>query len=85
MRLMIDDFVRLHLDGKTKTLRVAKMSGNGQVFLAPVNEANVDARNRDPNESFGYVSKMAGSLKAAQARRVTISRIGELRDPGFKE
>jgi hypothetical protein len=30
-------------------------------------------------------TKEAGSLQTAKARRVTISPIGELRDPGFKE
>ena len=42
MRLMIDDCVRLELDGNEKTLRVVKITGNGQVFMAPVHEANVD-------------------------------------------
>jgi CRISPR-associated endonuclease Csn1 len=83
MRLMLDDFVRLELDGLTRTLRVATLSGNGQVFMAEHNEANVDARNRDKTASFKYVSKMAGSLCTAKARRVTISPIGDLRDPGF--
>ncbi len=84
MRLMIDDFVRLEIEGGTKTMRLAKVAGNGQVFMASCTEANVDARNRDKDDSFAYISKMAGSLLAAKARRVTISPIGELRDPGFK-
>ena len=85
MRLMIGDSVRLLVAGESKTLRVAKMSGNGQVFLAATSEANVDARNRDKDDQFLYTSKMAGSLFSAKARRVTISPIGELNDPGFKE
>lgn len=85
MRLMIDDLVKLHLsDGRRMVARVATVSGNGQIFMAPHNEANVDARNRDKSDPFGYVSKMAGSLHKAKGRRVTISPIGELRDPGFK-
>jgi CRISPR-associated endonuclease Csn1 len=84
MRLMIDDFVRLDLEGNPKTMRLAKVAGNGQVFMASCTEANVDARNRDKEDSFTYISKMAGSLFTAKARRVTISPIGELRDPGFK-
>lgn len=85
MRLMIDDVIRLELDGQVRTTLVAKISGNGQVFMADIQEANVDARNRDPQGPFKYTSKMAGSLLAAKARRVTISPTGELRDPGFKE
>jgi CRISPR-associated endonuclease Csn1 len=83
MRLMIDDLVRIAIEGVSHTLRVATLSGNGQLFMAHVNEANVDARNRDKTDPFGYISKMAGSLQKSQARRVTISPIGELRDPGF--
>ena len=84
MRLMIDDCVRLELDGKEEAMRVVKIGGNGQVFMAPLHEANVDARNRDKSNPFAYVSKMAGSFQQAKARRITISPIGELRDPGFK-
>ncbi len=85
MRLLINDAIRLLVDGQVKTMRVAKMSGNGQVFMAETNEANVDARNRNKDDPFLYVSKMAGSFFSAKARRVTISPIGELHDPGFKE
>lgn len=85
MRLMIDDVVRLDVDGESRTMRAATLSGNGQIFMADVSEANVDARNRSKEDSFTYISKMAGSLQKGRARRVTISPIGELRDPGFKE
>jgi CRISPR-associated endonuclease Csn1 len=44
-------------------------------------EADVDARTR--NKELAYVFKTAGSLQKSAARRVTISPIGELRDPGF--
>jgi CRISPR-associated endonuclease Csn1 len=84
MRLMIGDMVRLVLDGEVRTMRVATLSGNGQVFMADHHEANVDARNRDRQDNFKYTSKMAGSFKAAQARRITVSPIGDLRDPGFR-
>lgn len=85
MRLMIGDVVRLFVDRQVRTMRIAKLSGNGQIFMADTSEANVDARNRSKEETFAYVSKMAGSLQRAATRRVTISPIGELRDPGFKE
>jgi CRISPR-associated endonuclease Csn1 len=85
MRLMIDDSVRLEVDGMLKTMRVRSISPNGQIFMAPIHEANVDARNRDQSDPFAYTSKLAGSLQKARGRCVTISPIGELRDPGFKE
>lgn len=85
MRLINDDLVRLDLDEGTVTLRIAKIGGNGQVFMAPHQEANVDARNRDKDDTFQYTSKMAGSFQKARSRRVTISPIGEINDPGFKE
>ena len=83
MRLMIDDCVRLELDGNEKTLRVVKITGNGQVFMAPMHEANVDKRNSDKTDPFAYVSKYAGSFQKAKARRITISPIGDLYDPDF--
>ncbi len=83
MRLMRNDCVRLEHEGLLQTLRVVNIKANGQVFMAPVHEANVDKRNSDKTDPFAYVSKYAGSFQAAKARRVTISPIGELRDPGF--
>lgn len=85
MRLVIDDIVRMEIDGEEQTLRVVKVAGSGQIWFAPLNEANVDARNRDKTDPFAYTSKMAGSLQTSKTRRVTISPIGELRDPGFEE
>lgn len=85
MRLILDDAVRLEVDGQLRTMRVATLSSNGQVFMSDAQEANVDARNRDRNDQFSYISKMAGSFQKAKARRVTVSPIGELKDPGFKE
>lgn len=84
-RLMIDDLVRLDVDGNERTMRVAVISGNGQIFMCNHHEANVDSRNRDKNDMFAYISKMPGSLQKAKGRRVTVSEIGELRDPGFKD
>ncbi len=85
MRLMLNDTVRLEINDRLHTMRVATLSGNGQVFMADLQEANVDSRNRDKTDQFSYISKTAGSLQKANARRITISPIGELRDSGFKE
>lgn len=86
MRLQGGDMVRYQDDeGNALVLRVVKMTGNGQVFFAPHNEGNVDARNADKQDPFVYLSKTAGSLQKARGRRITVSPIGDLRDPGFKE
>ncbi len=85
MRLVIGDSVRLEVEGREQTMRVVNINGNnGQMFMAPVHEANVDARNRDKQDAFAYTSKYAGSMQKAKARQVTISAMGELRDPGFQ-
>lgn len=81
-RLIGGDFVRLNHDGKIQTLRLCKMSGDGVLAFAGTNEANVDARTR--TKDISYVFKTAGSMQKSHARRVTISPIGELNDPGFK-
>ena len=85
MRLMLDDSVRLVDEYGLRTMRVAKVSGNGQIFMSNTQESNVDARNRDKDDPFIYLSKTASVLQKLKARRVTISPIGELNDPGFKE
>jgi CRISPR-associated endonuclease Csn1 len=84
MRLMIGDVLALSTSDNPKMIaRITTISGNGQIFMAAHNEANVDARNRDKSDPFGYVSKMAGSLQKANGRQVGISPIGQLLDPGF--
>lgn len=83
MRLMINDIVRYEDAGDLKTMRVVKISGNGQMYLAPHNEANVSERNSSKDDGFAFVSKMAGSLQKAHGRCVTTNPIGDLRDPGF--
>ena len=84
MRLMINDYVRMEVSGDLRLFRVVKISGNGQIYFAEHNEANVDARNRDKTIPFSYISKMAGALRKAKARKVTVSEIGDLHDHGFR-
>jgi CRISPR-associated endonuclease Csn1 len=82
MRLVIDDFLRLNIGDVVRTLRICKVNSAGQLAMADVSESNVDARTR--TKELAYVFKSPGVLEAAKARRITISPIGELRDPGFK-
>jgi CRISPR-associated endonuclease Csn1 len=84
MRLIVNDFVRIRVNGNLSTMRIVSINSAGRLSLAGHNEANVDARNRDAAGDWRYTYKQAGSLHAAEARRVTISPIGEVRDPGFK-
>ena len=84
MRLVVDDCIHLVVDGSTVLMRVVKMGANGVLALAKAHEANVDARNRG-DSGFRYTTKSASSLRSAHARRVTISPIGDVRDPGFRE
>ena len=83
MRLMIGDSVRLTVDEVEKIMRVVKVNGNGQIFMAPIHEANVDARDKDKLDAFSYTSKYAGSLQKAKGRQVVISPIGDLRNSGL--
>ncbi len=79
MRLQIDDTVWLKTEERDCLMRVVKVAGNGQIYFAEHNEANVDARNRDKENPFTYISKMAGSLQKTQAHKVMVSPIGELK------
>jgi CRISPR-associated endonuclease Csn1 len=83
MRLMIGDHVRFKSDDQWKVMRIASINSAGRLSLASHQEANTDARNRDKEGSWRYTYKQAGSLEKALGRHVTISPIGELRDPGF--
>ena len=85
MRLMNGDLVRLQEGDSTVLMRVVKMSSNGQIYFAPHHEANTAERNSNKHDSFSYLSKYAGSLQSAKGRLVTVSPIGELKDPGFLE
>lgn len=85
MRLQNGDIVKMQIDDSWQLMRVVKMGSNGQMFFAAHQEANVSDRNGDKEDSFVFTSKTAGSLEKTNARRVTLSPIGELRDPGFKE
>lgn len=79
MRLFINDCLVLDTQEGRRLFRIARISGNGQIFMAEHFESNADARNRDKADSFSYVSKMPGSLFTANGKAVTVSPIGEIR------
>ena len=66
-----------------ETMKIATLSSSGTLSLSKINEANVDARNRDKADSFSYTYKTAGSLHKTKGRQITISPIGEVKDKGF--
>ncbi len=77
MRLMKNDLVMMKLDDTRTLMRLCKVSQSKQMFFAPHNEANVDARSRE--KSFQYISKLPGSLQKTEARYVTVSPIGDMK------
>lgn len=80
MRLRINDMLMLD-EGEARSLyRIQKMSQGGVVTLAPHMEANVDARNRDPDDVFKFMKIGASSLQKRKARRVHISPTGLIQE-----
>lgn len=85
MRLVIGDYVRANFKDGLRLLAVKKIKSNGGIFVAQHNEGNVRQREDEKDASLIYGSLSAGSLQKARGRYVTVSPIGELSDPGFKE
>jgi len=78
MRLQIGDCIEIEQGGLKQIMRVQKLSKPGRLDLAPHNEANVDARNRDNDDPFKYVNIADGKLKERNARKVHVSPAGRL-------
>jgi CRISPR-associated endonuclease Csn1 len=84
MRLCQDDAVAMEIEpAQRKLYRVNNFSSNG-VFFAELHEANTDERNRKKINGFRYISKSASSLMTAKARRIFVTDLGFVLDPGFK-
>lgn len=85
MRLCQDDTVAMEIkEGQRELYRVNNFSQNGRIFFAGLLEANADARNRDKADSFSYLNKGAPGLFDAKTRRVFVTELGFVLDPGFK-
>ncbi|MEL6722165.1 MAG: type II CRISPR RNA-guided endonuclease Cas9 [Pseudomonadota bacterium] len=83
MRLINNDMIAIQKSGQRKIMRIQKMS-EGIICLCEHYEANVDARNRDTQDSFSYIYKSPEALRKISARKITVSLLGQVRDPGFK-
>ena len=77
MRLQINDCVEIEEDNCKKIMRLQKLS-KGRLTLAEIHESNVDARNRDKDDSFKYLDKSANKLRELKMRKVHISPAGQL-------
>ena len=80
MRLVVGDCIRLIHEGASRVVRLAYVNSAGTMAYAAHQEANVDKRTRQ--KEMAYVFKTAGSMQKSKGRKVTISPIGELVDPG---
>lgn len=87
MRLVAGDSIACDVSGARVIFKVIKMrAGRNQVSLIGLKEANhAERTNAKDNNLIALQDQSASALKKLRARRVTISPIGELHDPGFKE
>ena len=77
-----------HEGNQALIVRVVKFSGNGQIALAPDNEAGaLKARDSGSNDEdpFKYILSSAGGLKKRKARQVRVDPLGRVFDPGPRE
>ncbi len=81
LRLHRNDVIAIDRGGGRELFRVVKFSN--VIALAPLHEANVDARNRDKGDPFSYLYPAPSRLKQWQARQVIVDPLGAVRDPGF--
>ncbi len=79
MRLMRGDYVRLVHNGERGLYTVRVVKGSGQILFALHLEGNVDARDRDAQDPFKYVTKVASSLHSSDACAMTVSPAGRVR------
>lgn len=84
MRLCADDCIAVEDRDARKIMRVAQMTA-GKIILAEHHQGG-DLRNRDraADDPFKYLTRSASALKDAKARRVFVTELGFVLDPGFK-
>jgi CRISPR-associated endonuclease Csn1 len=83
IRLIKNDLLAIQEGNQRKIMQIQTMS-LGIICLCEHYEANVDARERDKTNPFRYLRKSPNTLKKLLARKITVSLLGQIRDPGFK-
>ncbi len=81
MRLHKSDMIAFGQGASRQILVVVKMSGS-QIMLADPREGNIDARNRDRNDPFSYISASASRFIQERARKIWVDPSGRIFDPG---
>jgi CRISPR-associated endonuclease Csn1 len=84
MRLCGDDSVAMENEAGLRTLYRVVSYTKGMVWLAELHEGNTDERNRKKIDGYKYAIKSGSSLLSAKARRVFVTELGFVLDPGFK-
>lgn len=82
MRLHKNDSIVISVDGQRRVMRIIEIS-KGKIRYGPVEAANLSDKNLSADAIFVPKTRSANELKKLEARRVFITPIGELRDPGF--
>ena len=82
MRLFKKDAVALEHPKHGAMQAVIAQMGAQQLSLSPLNEANVDARNRDKSDPFKYLLVGSGTLQKYKFRKIGIDTLGRITDPG---
>ena len=84
MRLCQDDMIATHEAESRKVMRVVKFS-KGKLTVAQHQEGG-DLKRRDatPDDQFEYVTQAVSSYYEARARRVFVTELGFVLDPGFR-
>lgn len=82
MRLHGDDLVAFGPRDDATIYRVAQMTGQKLVFVGHSEAGDLRNRHKDKDDSFRYFNKSAGAAKAAGLRRIKISGLGAIYDPG---
>jgi CRISPR-associated endonuclease Csn1 len=85
MRLFKGDCVRMEVRGQLRLMRVRMVSQDGRIHLCEHNEADAKRRMEAQDKTLVNAIVSAETARKWSARRVTVSPLGELRDPGFSD
>jgi CRISPR-associated endonuclease Csn1 len=85
MRLFKKDVVQLeHPDRGHVTVSIAKISA-ARLDLAPLNEANTDARSRSKDDTFDYLRIGLGTFQKRALQKVHVDEIGRIKNTRARE